>query len=71
MVTLIVGADKSVKTVLQVFDTKGRMVINMPVTITNGTNNFKVPVQKLAAGEYIIKSSDAGIEINKRFTVIR
>jgi hypothetical protein len=71
VVTLVVGSDKSIKTALQVFDNKGRMVINMPVSITTGTNNFNIPVLKLAAGEYIIRSFDAGIEINKRFTVIR
>lgn len=71
IVTLVIGSDKSIKTALQVFDNKGRMIINMPVSISTGVNNFKVPVQKLAAGEYIIRSSDAGIEVNKRFTVIR
>jgi hypothetical protein len=71
IVTLVVSADRSIKTALMVFDSKGRLVVNMAVTITTGTNNFKIPVQKLAAGEYIIRSSEPGIEISKRFTVVR
>ncbi len=71
VVNLIVGSDKAIKTNLQVFDNKGRLVINKPVSISSGINNFSLPVQRLAAGEYLIRSSDAGIEINKRFTVIR
>ncbi len=56
------AADKAVKTNLQVFDNKGRIVVNMPVSITSGTNNFRIPVQNLAAGEYILRSSDAAVE---------
>jgi hypothetical protein len=71
VVTLIVGSDKSIKTNLQVFDTKGRMLINMPVSITSGTNNFKLEVHSLPAGEYILKGSNTNLEISKRFTVLR
>lgn len=71
VITLSVGSDRSVKTNLQVFDSKGRMVINMPATITAGQNNFQIRLNQLTAGEYILKGTAEGIDISKRFSIIR
>jgi len=70
-VNLVIGADRTIKTSIQVFDNNGKLVVNMPVTLNNGQNNFRIDVQHLTAGEYYIKGSNAGIEINKRFTIVR
>lgn len=71
VVNLVIGSDKALKTVLQVYDSKGKMVISVPATVSQGINNFKLPVQSLAAGEYFIKGSNSELEISKRFTVVR
>lgn len=70
-VNLVVGANSAVKTNIQVFDNKGKLVINMPVTLTSGQNSFRINVHHLATGEYYLRSTDSGIEINKKFTVVR
>lgn len=71
LVNLVIGSDKNIKTALQVYDTKGKTVVSMAVTITQGVNNFKIPVQNLAAGEYFIKGTNGELEISKRFTIVR
>lgn len=71
VVNLLVGSDKNVKTALQVYDSKGRCVLNMAATITIGVNNFKIPVLNLAAGEYFIKGTSTELEISKRFIIVR
>ncbi len=71
VVNLIIGSDKAVKTILQIYDAKGKLVINMAVIITKGVSNFKIPVLNLATGEYIIKGTNSELEISKRFTIVR
>lgn len=71
VVNVVIGSDKVAKTNLQVFDNRGRLVLNVPVTVAVGRNNFTVPVHGLAAGEYLLRGSEQKIEINKRFTVVR
>lgn len=71
MVNLVINSDKALKTVLQVYDVKGKRVIAIPATITAGLNNLKIPIQSLAAGEYFIKGTSNELEIGKRFTVVR
>ena len=71
VVNLVIGADHAVKTDLLVFDAKGKLVVRIPVSISNGINNYKIPVHQLAAGEYILRGSEASLEISKRFTIVR
>lgn len=71
VVNLIIGSDKKVKTNLQVYDSKGKLVIDIAASITQGINNFKIPVQALAAGEYFIKGTNGELEISKRFSIAR
>lgn len=71
VLNLVIGSEKAAKTRLQVFDTKGRLALTMPVTLATGINNYTLPVHGLAAGEYILRSTEPGVEINKRFTVLR
>lgn len=71
VVNLVIGSDKNIKTALQVYDAKGKLVVTVAAAITQGVNNFKIPVQNLAAGEYFIKGTNGELEISKRFTIVR
>jgi hypothetical protein len=71
LLTLVVGSEKTIKTNLQIFDSKGRMVKSMPVSINKGQNSIQLRVESLAAGEYILKGTSLELEISQRFTILR
>jgi hypothetical protein len=69
--TLVIGSDKQIKTTVQVMDNSGRVVMTVPLAINKGTNNFTLDVNNLSQGQYYIRGSEAGLEINQRFTITR
>jgi len=69
--TLVVGFDKSVKTTVVVIDNNGRMVMNVPITINKGTNNFTLDVSQLPQGQYYLQSRNEEIKISQRFSIVR
>ena len=69
--TVQVRSDKTVATTLQILDVAGRVVRTQSVVISNGVNNFSFDVDDLSAGQYIIRSVDQQIQINKQFTIAR
>jgi hypothetical protein len=71
LLTLVVGSEKTIKTNLQIFDSKGRMIKSMPVSINKGQNSIQLRVESLAAGEYILKGTSLELEISQRFTILR
>jgi hypothetical protein len=56
-VSLIVTSPYNAKGTLLVTDTYGKVLINMPVSVFVGDNNFKVDVSKLGKGVYMSKFS--------------
>ncbi len=64
-------SERTAQTDLQVFDIQGRIVKRIPTTINNGNNSYTINVSDLAAGEYILRSADPSIEINKKFIIAR
>jgi hypothetical protein len=70
-VTLVINTDKAAKTNVYVIDNSGRMVMNVPLTITKGTNQFTLDVSHLSQGQYYLQSNKDGVKINQRFTIAR
>jgi hypothetical protein len=71
MLTLAVKSTKQIKTNLIVYDAAGKLVLTQAATLAIGSNNVYLNVQKLAAGEYLLVSSDPSFVVNKKFTVAR
>ncbi len=71
VLNVAIKSDKAVRTELAVFDIHGKLVKKLNANIQNGTNNFRIDLNGLKSGDYILRSTDASIEINKTFTVIK
>jgi hypothetical protein len=71
VLNVVIKSDRAVRTQLLVFDIAGKLMKKMDAQVTSGNNNFKIDLGGLTAGDYILKSSDAAIEINKVFTITR
>ena len=70
VLNVVIKSDKAIRTQLMVFEMSGKMVRKLDASVQNGTNNFRIDIKGLTSGDYIIKSSDAGIELNKKFTIV-
>ena len=71
VLNIAIKSDRTVRTQLMVFEASGKMVKKLDANVQNGTNNFRIDLKGLTSGDYIIRSSDPAIELNKQFTVIR
>ena len=71
VLTVVIKSDRDVDTRLMVFDISGKMVKEVRASVLNGNNTFKVNLAGLTSGDYIIKSSDPAIDLNKVFTIAR
>lgn len=69
--TLAITSNKMVKTSLRIVDAQGRLMQSMEVTVTKGNNNIPFNVSRLAAGEYMLISSNPELTLNKKFVVAR
>lgn len=71
VLNVVIKSDRAVRTQLMVFEISGKLVKKLDANVQNGTNNFRIDLKGLTSGDYIIRSSDEGIELNKQFSVIR
>lgn len=71
VLNVVIKSDRVVRTQLQVFDIHGKLVKTQDANVLNGNNNFRINLSGLAAGDYIIRSNDATLELNKVFTIAR
>lgn len=71
LLNVIIQSDKAIKTKLYIIDVVGKVVQKMDVNLSKGNNTFPVNLKGLASGEYILNSSTPGIQLNKKFNVIR
>ena len=71
LLNVVIKSDRSASTQLLVYDLQGKLVIQLRAQILNGTNNFRINITKLAAGEYVLRSNDPVLNLNKVFTVTR
>ena len=69
--TLVIGSDRAVKTNAYIVDNNGRVVMNVPLDVNTGTNNFSLNLSHLVQGQYYLRSNEPGMEINQRFTITR
>jgi Secretion system C-terminal sorting domain len=69
--SVVIRSDKSVRTDLQIVDMKGTVLRRIPTQINNGNTNINIVVTELPAGQYLLRSADPAITINKKFTIIR
>lgn len=70
VLNVVIKSDRATKTQLMVFDVSGKLVRKLDASVQNGTNNFRIELKGLTSGDYIIRSSDAGIDLNKKFTIL-
>jgi hypothetical protein len=71
ILNVAIRTDKSIRTELQVFDMAGRIVKSQAASLNNGSNNLTINVAGLAIGEYILRSTDPTLQLNKKFTIAR
>lgn len=71
ILNVVIQSDKSLKTQLLLVDGVGKIVRRMDATLFNGSNTFLFNLKGLASGEYIIRTNDPGVELNKTFNIIR
>jgi hypothetical protein len=50
---------------------KGSIVKRIPVQINKGTTNINVITSELTSGQYLLRSADASVKIDKKFTIAR
>ena len=68
---IAIRTDKSLRTELRIFDMSGRVVKTQTANLNSGNNKVTINVSQLSAGEYIIRSSDATLPLNRKFTVAK
>ncbi|MGZ4118956.1 MAG: T9SS type A sorting domain-containing protein [Bacteroidia bacterium] len=71
LLNVVIQSGKALKTNLLIIDPVGKIVRKMEVSLINGNNTFQFNLKGLASGEYILNSNAPGIELNKKFNVIR
>jgi hypothetical protein len=70
VLNVVIKWDRAAKTRLLVYEITGRFVQTTDADIIKGNNTFKINTTGLAAGDYILKSSNPDIVLNKIFTVV-
>ncbi len=70
-ITLAIKSDKAIKTDLQIIDANGRIVQKLSTSLLIGTTNIPIDVSKMAAGEYLIVSTNPIVKLSKKFIVAR
>jgi hypothetical protein len=68
---VVIKSDKSVRSDLLLIDMKGSIVKRIPVQINKGTTNINVITSELTSGQYLLRSADASVKIDKKFTIAR
>jgi hypothetical protein len=71
VLNVAIRADRPIRTELQVYDMAGRIVKSQAASLNSGNNNFTINVAGLAVGEYILRSTDGTLQLNKKFTIAR
>lgn len=71
VLNVVIKSDRAVRTQLMVFEIGGKLVKKLDANVQNGSNNFRISLSGLPSGDYIIRSSDAAVEINKKFSIIK
>ncbi len=70
VLNLVIRTDKAVKTYFEIYDASGRLVKKVNAAILSGNNNLPVSLLGLANGQYMIRSTDPALPLNKKFTIL-
>lgn len=71
MLNVVIRSDKSLKTQLLLVDGIGKIIQKIDANLFNGSNTFIFNLKGLASGEYIIRSNNPNMELNKKFNIVR
>lgn len=71
ILNVVIKSDRYLKTQLMLIDGVGKIVQKINTTLFNGSNSFPINLNGLSTGEYLIRSNDPGVDLNKRFNIIR
>lgn len=68
---VVIKSDAKLRTDLIVMDMKGSTLFRVPAYINTGSNTINLNVSALPAGQYVLRSSDPAVQIDKKFTISR
>jgi len=71
MLNVVIRSDKSLKAQLFLVDGIGKTVRKIDAALISGSNTFLFNLKGLAAGAYMIRSNTPGIELTRKFNIIR
>ncbi|MFT3981903.1 MAG: T9SS type A sorting domain-containing protein [Ferruginibacter sp.] len=71
VLNVVIKSDKALNAQLVIMDITGKLVRKLETNLQNGTNNFRFDLTGLSSGEYILRSTDPSLELNKKFTIVR
>jgi Secretion system C-terminal sorting domain len=66
-----ISTNKNINTNFVIYDATGRMVKQLNEKIIVGNNAIQIDVTNLPNGQYILRSTDAILNINKKFTILK
>ena len=70
ILNVVIKTDKAVKTQFEIFDASGKLVKKINAPIFAGNNNLPISLVGLANGQYMIRSTDPALPLNKKFTIL-
>lgn len=71
VLNVVIKSDKAVNTQFMIYDVSGKLVKRVSTSILNGNNNLRIDLTGLIAGQYLLRTNDPAIEINKVFIIAR
>ncbi len=66
-----ISANKNINTQFMIYDATGRLVKQLSEKIVTGNNLLQIDITNLPNGQYILRSTDETLNINKKFTVLK
>jgi hypothetical protein len=66
-----ISANKNINTQFIIYDATGRMVKQLSEKIIVGNNALQIDLTNLPNGQYILRSTDQVLNINKKFTILK
>ena len=71
VLNITISSLKNTKATLAIYDATGKQIKIMNENLLVGTNNIQLDLVGFVSGQYILRSIDAGLEINKKFTILK
>jgi hypothetical protein len=71
LLNVVIKSDKTLKTQLIIIDGLGKIVRRMDASLSNGSNTILFNLKGLASGEYMIRSNDPSVAVDKKFNIVR